>query len=363
MKLDNKKIFRTLNPNRIWVPVAIGLGIVFLMFYLDPTVNARTLRGVFDASAGSILLAFLLIIMRDAGYVYRIREITDKHLTWVRAIYVIILWEFASAVTPSIVGGTAVAVFILNKEGIKLGKALAFVMVTAILDNLFFVIGAPIVLFFAQGHIFPDTRSMELRLGNSLQYLFWVSYALYAIYSLIMAAALFYRPRVFKWILLKIFSIRWIRKWKSNANEYGNQIIKASREFKDKNYRYWISIGLATVFIWSARYFMLNALISAYTSLSFNEHIIIFARQIIMWIVMMISPTPGSSGTAEFFFAQFFSEFLTGYTFVTSIVWRLLSYYPYLILGAIFLPRWIKQVFFKKKKKQGPNNSDTASGL
>lgn len=332
--------------------MAIGLGIVFLMFYLDPTVNARTLRGVFDASAGSIILAFALIIMRDAGYVYRIREITDKHLTWVRAIYVIILWEFASAVTPSIVGGTAVAVFILNKEGIKLGKALAFVMVTAILDNLFFVIGAPIILFLAQGHIFPDTRTMELKLGNSLHYLFWVSYSLYAIYSLVMAAALFYRPRVFKWLLLKLFSIRWIRKWKSNANEYGNQIIAASREFKDKSYKYWVSIGLATVFIWSARYFMLNALISAYESLTFSEHIIIFARQIIMWIVMMISPTPGSSGTAEFFFTQFFSEFLTGYTFVTSIVWRLLSYYPYLLLGAIFLPRWIKQVFFKKKKNK-----------
>ena len=349
MKLDNKQIFKTLNPNKVWVPVAIGLGIVFLMFYLDPTVNARTLSGVFDASVGPFLLALLFIFLRDAGYVYRIREITDKHLTWVRAIYVIILWEFASAVTPSIVGGTAVAVFILHKEGIKLGKALAFVMVTAILDNLFFVIGAPIILFMAQGHIFPDTRTMELRLGNSLQYLFWFSYSLYAIYSFVMAAALFYRPRVFKWILLKMFSLKWIRKWKANANEYGNQIIAASEEFKDKSYKFWFSIGLATVFIWSSRYFMLNALISAYENLSWFDHIIVFARQIIMWIVMMVSPTPGSSGTAEFFFAQFFSEFLSGYTFVTSIVWRLLAYYPYLILGAIFLPRWIKHVFFKKK--------------
>ena len=70
-----------------------------------------------------------------------------------------------------------------------------------------------------------------------------------------------------------------------------------------------------------------------------------------MWIVMMISPTPGSSGTAEFFYGQFFEQFLGKYTFVTSIVWRLLSYYPYLILGAFFLPRWVRQVFFNKKKE------------
>jgi hypothetical protein len=350
MKLDNKKIFKTLNPNKVWVPILIGLGIVFAMFYFDPNVNTKTLKGVFDASLPYIFLAILVIIFRDAGYVYRIREITQRELTWTRAIYVIILWEFASAVTPSVVGGTAVAIFILNKEGIKLGRAISFVMVTAILDNLFFVIGAPIILFFAKGNIFPESKILENQLENSLQAIFWISYGLYATYSLIMAAALFYRPRVFKWVLIKIFSIKWLRKWKHDAQEYGNQIIEASKELSGKKWSYWIPIILATIFIWSSRYLMLNALISAYVPLSLDNHVIVFARQVIMWIVMMISPTPGSSGTAEFFFGQFFTQFLDGYTFVTSILWRLLSYYPYLILGAIFLPRWIRQVFFKKKK-------------
>ncbi|MEN2280702.1 lysylphosphatidylglycerol synthase transmembrane domain-containing protein [Algoriphagus sp. SE2] len=351
MKLDNKKIFQTLNPNKVWFPVIIGLGIVFAMFYFDPSINAETLNVVFDASLIWIFLAILVILFRDAGYVYRIREITDRHLSWGRAIYVIILWEFASAVTPSVVGGTAVAIFILNKEGIKLGKAIAYVMVTAILDNLFFVIGAPIILFFAKGNIFPESKVLETQLQNSMEAIFWISYALYATYSLIMAAALFYRPRVFKWVLIKIFSIKWLRKWKYDAHEYGNQIIEASNELTGKSFKYWLPIVIATIFIWSSRYLMLNALISAFVPLNINEHIIVFARQVIMWIVMMISPTPGSSGTAEFFFAQFFTQFLTKYTFVTSILWRLLSYYPYLILGALFLPRWIRQVFFKKKKK------------
>ncbi|MBB6326473.1 hypothetical protein FHS59_002101 [Algoriphagus iocasae] len=351
MKLDNKKIFQTLNPNKVWFPVIIGLGIVFAMFYFDPSVNGETLDVVFDASLPWIFLAVLVILFRDAGYVYRIREVTNRQLTWTRSIYVIILWEFASAVTPSVVGGTAVAIFILNKEGIKLGRAIAYVMVTAILDNLFFVIGAPIILFFAKGNIFPESKVLESQLQNSMEAIFWISYALYATYSLVMAAALFYRPRVFKWVLIKIFSIKWLRKWKHDADEYGNQIIEASKELAGKKINYWLPIILATIFIWTSRYLMLNALISAFVPLEFFEHIIVFARQVIMWIVMMISPTPGSSGTAEFFFAQFFTQFLTKYTFVTSILWRLLSYYPYLILGALFLPRWIRQVFFKKNKK------------
>ncbi|MGY6558926.1 MAG: lysylphosphatidylglycerol synthase transmembrane domain-containing protein [Nitritalea sp.] len=350
MKLDNKKIFETLNPNRVWVPVLIGVAIVLLLFYLDPNVNTATLRGIFDASWVGIVLAIVVILFRDLGYIYRIRVITDGELTWVRALYVIILWEFASAVTPSIVGGTAVAVFILNKEKIKLGKALAYVMLTAILDNLFFVIGAPLILFFAQGDIFPSGRLMEMKLGRSLEIIFFTSYGLYAFYSLVMASALFWRPRVFKWLLLKIASIKWLRRWRHQASEYGDQIIEASKELRGKRWDYWVPIVLATVFIWSSRYFMLNALMSAYIPLEIGEHILIFARQVIMWIAMMVSPTPGSSGTAEFFFNQFFSEFLGGYTFVTSILWRLLSYYPYLLLGAFFLPRWVKQVFFSAKK-------------
>lgn len=355
MRLDNKEIFKTLNPNKVWVPILIGLGIVFYMFYSDPDINSQSFKDIFDASVGSILLALLFVFLRDLGYVFRIREITGKQLSWTRSIYVIILWEFASAVTPSVVGGSAVATFILNKEGIKLGKALAYVMVTAILDNLFFVILAPIILLLAKDSIFPDSRMMELKMGSSLEYLFWISYSLYAIYSLLMAAALFYRPRVFKWLLLKIFSIKGLRKWKYNANEYGDQIIEASKQLKGRTTKYWSMIIGATIFVWSARYLMLNALITAYSSITFNEHIIIFARQIIMWIVMMISPTPGSSGTAEFFFAQFFEQFLLGYTFVTSIIWRMFSYYPYLLLGAIFLPRWIRQVFFLKKQKKHIN--------
>lgn len=349
MKLDNKKIFQTLNPNKVWVPILIGLGIIVAMFYMDPNVTVDNLKVASHASLPWLFFAVLVIFFRDFGYVYRIRELTDHHLTWTRAIYVIILWEFASAVTPSVVGGTAVAMFILHKEGIKMGKAIAIVMVTAIMDNLFFVIGAPIILMLAQGHIFPDSKLIERQLENSLQAIFWISYSLYAFHSLVMALALFYKPRVFKWVLIKICSIKFLRRWKHSAQEFGDQIIIASRELSGKSKAFWLKIISLTIFVWSSRYLMLNALISAFVPLSLENQVIVFARQVIMWIVMMLSPTPGSSGTAEFFYGQFFAEFLGQYTFVTSIIWRLLSYYPYLFLGAIFLPRWIRQVFFKKK--------------
>ena len=350
MDLDSKKVLKTLNPNKIWIPVIIGLSIVFYLFYSDPDLTADKLRLIFDASAISIIVAILVIFARDAGYVYRIRTLTDKKLTWTSSIYVIILWEFASAVTPSVVGGTAVAVFILNKEGINLGKSMAYAMLTAILDNLFFVLAAPIVLFLTEGDIFPSLPAIEAKLGNSLQYLFIISYFLIAIYTLTMSYALFLKPRAFKWLLMKLTGIRFLKRWRYKAYEHGNEIIWASSQLKGKRLSFWIKISVATIFIWCARYIMLNCLIGAFADINITDHITIFSRQIIMWIVMLISPTPGSSGTAEFFFAQFFTKFLGEYTFVTNISWRMLSYYPYLLLGAIFLPKWIRRVFFKKQE-------------
>ena len=218
MDLDSKKVFKTLNPNKIWIPIGIGLAIVFYLFYSDPDLTTDKLRLVFDASLVSVLLALLVIFIRDAGYVYRIRTLTGKQLTWKSSIYVIILWEFASAVTPSVVGGTAVAVFILNKEGITLGKSMAYAMLTAIFDNLFFVIAAPVAMLMVQGEVFPNYALIENYLGSSLQYLFVISYSLIAIYTVAMSFALFYRPRSFKCFLLKITSIRFLKMCINKSN-------------------------------------------------------------------------------------------------------------------------------------------------
>lgn len=359
MSQDPGKIFKTLNPNKIWIPVLFGLGIVVYLFYSDPDVSVENLTLILNARPGMFSLALLMILARAVLYIYRIRVLAKEHLDWTSSIYVIILWEFASAVTPSVVGGTAVAVFILLKEGVSLGKSLALVMLTAIMDNLIFVVFAPLVFFFAEGQIIPEsTRPLEfLRWTFSpqtgIQVLFWISYLLIALYTLIMSYALFLRPRAFKWVLLKMTTIKFLRRWRLHAYEHGNEIIWASSQLKGKRLIFWVTISAVTVLIWAVRYFQLNLIIASFVDLPMTDHLLIFARQIILWVIMLVSPTPGSSGTAEFFFPLFFEDYLGPYTLIANISWRALSFYPYLLLGAIFLPRWLRKVFFVKQ----PENS------
>ncbi len=342
--MDNRtqKALSVLNPRKAWIPILIGLAIVFFMIYSDPNVTPDQLRLIFNASFPVLVVAIFVLLARDIGYVYRIRTLTGKDLTWKSSLVVIILWEFASAVTPSVVGGTAVAIFILLKEKIPLGRAIAYVTLTAILDNMYFVVAAPIVLFLSGVKIFPNYT-------GGFATFFWISYALILAYTLIMIYAVYFQPRAFKWILYKVTALKFLRKWRSEALHQGDEIILASRALKGKKYSYWIRIIMATIFIWSARYLLLNTLISAFTTPDFGEHIAIFSRQVIMWIIMLISPTPGAAGVAEISFSNFFEGFLGDENLAINLIWRFMTYYFYIFLGVFVLPKWISKRFTAKK--------------
>mgnify|MGYP007101926325 CR=1 FL=1 len=60
----------------------------------------------------------------------------------------------------------------------------------------------------------------------------------------------------------------------------------------------------------------------------------------VMWITMLVAPTPGGAGFAEYAFREFLSSYIPTSPMALAFCWRLISYYPYLIVGAILLPRW-----------------------
>jgi uncharacterized protein (TIRG00374 family) len=211
-------------------------------------------------------------------------------------------------------------------------------------------LAAPITMILGIENIFPMTSGESDLLENSLGALFFLSYGLIALYTLIMTFALLINPRLFKWILIKITSVPFLRKWRYAAYERGTEMILASDQLKGMGKKFWIYLSVSTIFIWSSRYLMLNFLMASFTKISISEHVLIFAKQIILWVVMLISPTPGSSGTAEAIFPAFFQVYLGDYTIIVNVLWRLFTYYPYLLLGALFLPRWINRVFFREKE-------------
>ena len=159
-----------------------------------------------------------------------------------------------------------------------------------------------------------------------------------------------------KWLILKIFRIRFLRRWYHAAGRTGSDIIRSSHELRRAGWGFWLKAGSSTFLSWSSRYLVANALIMAFFSVS--DQFLLFARQLVMWIMMLVSPTPGGSGFAEFVFSKYLGEFLpsAGVAIAMAILWRLISYYPYLFIGAFIVPKWIARSFGKTSKKTKTNN-------
>ena len=352
LKNKEKNYLKLLKPNRIVLPLSITLGLVmYLLFSRENIEIADIWEKIVDANPKWIIIAFFMLLIRDITYMYRIRYISDGNLSWRSSFYVIVLWEFASAVTPSVVGGTAAAVFILNKEKIKLSKSIAYVMLTAVFDNAFFIVASLFVYFFMAFSLSPIYDVSIPLLGNivGLKTLFFVSICLIILYTFIMFFGLFIRPYLLRRILLIVTSNRLFKRWKHRASKLGQDIAIASSELKRKSLTYWIRAIVSTLIIWIARYFMLNCIIASFTDIDIHDHVVIFCREIVMWVIMLASPTPGSSGTAEYIFEFFFKDFfaVAGLALIVGVLWRLFTYYSYLLIGVFVFPRWLKRIVKK----------------
>jgi uncharacterized protein (TIRG00374 family) len=93
---------------------------------------------------------------------------------------------------------------------------------------------------------------------------------------------------------------------------------------------------------------VVNFLIIAF--ISGGDQLLIYARQLVMWVILLISPTPGGSGVAEYMLPKFIGEYMGDFGNEIALMWRLISYYAYLIIGSIVLPLWLKRIYVKPEK-------------
>lgn len=344
------ELSKYLKPGRLLAPVLIGLGVATWMLYRNFDAKAFDSINWTYRSTIWIIMAFVMVGIRDLSYMIRIRILTDNELSWKKSFDVIMLWEFASALAPAILGGGfAFAILILNRERVALGKSISVIMFTSFLDGMFFALIAPLIyLIYGESQLFSslDAGSMQqLKYGSTLAVSFWIIYFVVLAYKLFVAYALFINARAVKALLIKIFKWRLLRKWKYKALETGSEMVIASEELKRRNLRYWLTSFAATVVSWSARFIIINCIIKAFSTIDFS-HGLLYARQTVMGILMIGSPTPGGSGVAELMFLNFLGEFIDNpsLTSTLALLWRLISYYPYIFIGAIVLPRWIARV-------------------
>lgn len=346
MVKDEAALLKSFSLPKMLAPVAIGLGITALLIWRTADLGALQTMSWTWGTSFWILLALASLVMRDWMYMARIRHLTGRRLTWWRAFVVIMLWEFASALAPGMIGGGFFfAIWFLSREGVDTGTSITVITFTSFLDGIFLAVMAPLVYFLVgREALFEGAELTGTFLGKSLFLAFWTVYFIILAYKLFVAYALFVNPVFVKRALVGIFSAPLLRRWRRSAVTTGDQLITAAGGLRHQGWSYWWP-ALATTFAsWTARYSIVNCILHAFPhGLAFSD-LVVYAKQVVMGIIVLLSPTPGGSGLAEFIFNDFLGMYVApGLAPAIALLWRLLSYYPYILIGAILLPRWVKR--------------------
>lgn len=349
---DNVKARKQFAMWKILLPVFIGLAVVVWMFWRDAKSSdidtlwesiRFTPRVIF-----CLILGWIFMCGRDFGLSWRFRLLTDKELKWRQAIRVNFLCEFTSAITPSTVGGSSFGMIYLNREGIELGRATTLMLTTLFLDELYLVVMAPLfVLLTPAGQLFTLGNDI---FGMGLEVAFWVIYGGIVLWTAFLFTGIILYPHGIRKLITIIFSIRFLRRWKGKVEAMGDNIVATSAMLRSKHCMFWVRVFGATVISWLSRYMVVNALFLAFVTGSMSEQWIILARQFIVWVLLIVSPTPGGAGISEWLFTEVYGSLIPTITLALfmAICWRIISYYIYLIIGMCILPKWLRDAFQKK---------------
>ena len=350
------ELLKSIRLSNILIPTLLGVGVVGYLFWRNFSKNQADLEAI--NWNGHVLfwvtLSFLLLLLRHLAYATRLRILSQKQFDWKKCIELIFIWEFSSAISPTSVGGSAVALVVLAQEKLSTAKTTTIVLYSAILDTMFFIGTLPI-LFFLLGPIIIRPGLESLTSLDGWGYTFIGTYLLMLTYGSIFFYGLFINPRLMQRLLKWVTSGKLFGRWRKSAIQLGNDFIVASQETKQQSIGWHIQAFLATATAWSCRFLLLNCLIIAFVStlsLDFWSQFELYGRLETMFVIIAFSPTPGAAGFAELVFWGFVNDYVPsqGLALIIATIWRLFTYYMYLFVGAIIIPNWVRKVLNRRKK-------------
>ena len=338
---ENRSVASRFKPSMVIWPILFGLAGVGYMLWRemhngipDEQLTLANHWWVF------VILVILFTLFKDFSGMYRLRVMSGAPLTFRQLFRIRMLYEFTSAVTPSAAGGSSLEVIFIHREGIKISRATSMTILALFMDEMLMIVLFPVLLaVIPYGELFTSEGYFQY----GYLWAFIVGYAMKFVWVTLLFIGLFCKPVVFVKIVGAVFSLKFLHKYKYRGLRTAVELRQCAQEIRHESLGYWTRLTLSTIGIWGFRFLIANMAIMIFNPLSGADNLMCFARQYILGIVTMIVPTPGGSGFAEVMFDNFLTEYISQKisTVVITPIWRICTYYYYLIAGVIILPQWL----------------------
>ncbi|NBC25840.1 MAG: flippase-like domain-containing protein [Bacteroidetes bacterium] len=300
------------------------MGVVIYLTYTPGVLNhlaPKRLPGLFIA-----ILVTALKIYFSAG---KLRYLADKEIGWMSSMRISLTWDFASAVTPSTIGGAPMATYAMTREGIKLGKSSAIILYGVLLDQFWYALAVPVLLF--TGFFFQVLPPEIGFVGNMTMILIYSGLLLYGGF---LTYGLMVNPASIKKVIRWVFGWPFLNKFSEKMNSEAEHLEEYSLILRQKPLKFFMKAFFFSTMSWLCKVALPVIVI---LSLLPGPEILLVLRSLAMNLAFLVVPTPGGSGGVEGLFAIFLGPLISRTSFIGLAVfaWRVITYYSSIGLGII----------------------------
>jgi hypothetical protein len=221
---NDREVLESIKMSRIILPIILGLGVV--LWLMSRQLDLEDLKEIPLTSSTLfwIFMAILMYIIRHLFYAWRLRVMTSGDFKFWKSMELIVIWEFASAVSPTSIGGSAVALFLLAQEKISGAKTVAVVLYSMVLDTIFFIVSLPLLIVII-GPLIIRPGMENITDIDGYGYTFFAVVGFMASYGALFAYGLFYRPVTLKRILLWLSKVRILGRFKKDLRRTALDVV------------------------------------------------------------------------------------------------------------------------------------------
>ena len=326
-----KKIKSFLN-----IAIFVVITIIVLYFALKDDYKS-VINGIINANILWLLVACLLVVgywLFKANIFYSFTRKFDRNYTYKKAFKLQLVTNFFNAVTPFSSGGQPFQIYTLKKQGVSLVNSTSIIVQNFIVYQIALVslgimslISNQIFHFFSNGSLLRSLVTIGFIINTAI-----------IIGLFIIAFARKINKKITSMIIQLLSKMKLVKDKDKKINEWNEYVNNfhdgAKLLIEDKLFflKLVMSAILGLACLYSVPVILLYAT-GDYSSFNIFQSIV--SCSYVMLIGSFV-PIPGGTGGIEYGFVSFFGNFIAGSALnVIMILWRFVTYYLGMIVGAI----------------------------
>lgn len=336
--------------NTVVIVLVLGLVLVFSLKdnYREIVELIRSINIIWIVI--SILLLCVYRFLSGSSMYLLVKNGKEK-ISLLKTFQISFIILFFHGITPFSSGGQPMEVYYLHKEKISVEKATNIVLQNFMLyQTSLILVGLFTIVYNYFYKTFPFNNLMRnfVILGFVINFVIWL-------FTFVVAFGQKSGVKAINLgidIIYKLKIIKDKEKWLDRFMEYANKFYDSAIALKN-NKIVIVKALFINIFSLLILYSIPYVLASGFEGVNLGIVETIVATSYVM-IIGSFVPIPGGTGGIEYSFVYFFSYLLSGSVVpALMLIWRFITYYIGIIIGAIFL------VFYRKKSSDGEEKASS----